>query len=307
MPKILSKLGFFITENAPEILIGLGIGGAAVSTVMACESTLKAQSIMERYDSDMDTIAQAQEVASEDEYTDEDVCKDKAQVYARTAKDLVLTYAPSVTLFVVSIVCILGGYHILKYRYAAMAAAYKTLEHSYLAYRRRVRKEVGVDKERDLMLGKETREDKITTTDAKGKTKTQVVKETIIDPNTISPYSKFFDELCEGKWTNSPDANYLFLKAQEQNFDQKLKNERYLFLDEVYKALGIPVTLASRRAGWFIDEDQTKQDGDDFVSFGIYNMPRFVNGYENKILLDFNVEGNIEEKVFAKYGYLPKV
>ena len=62
--------------------------------------------------------------------------------------------------------------------------------------------------------------------------------------------------------------------------------------------LGAPRTKAGQIVGWIYDEKHPV--GDNFVDFGIFNIHNpsnrdFINGYEEAILLDFNVDGNILE------------
>ena len=64
--------------------------------------------------------------------------------------------------------------------------------------------------------------------------------------------------------------------------------------------IGIPKTKAGQIVGWIYDEKNPV--GDNFVDFGIYDVNNeakrdFVNGYERSILLDFNVDGNIWDKM----------
>ena len=64
--------------------------------------------------------------------------------------------------------------------------------------------------------------------------------------------------------------------------------------------LGIPRTTAGGYVGWIYDEKHP--NGDNYVDFGIYNLYKtknrdFVNGYERTILLDFNVDGIILDKI----------
>ena len=125
-----------------------------------------------------------------------------------------------------------------------------------------------------------------------------VVKKSVnvMDPTSISPYAKFFDDGCTG-WSKDPEESLWFLKLQQDYANNKLKTRGYLFLNEVYEMLGIPRTAAGCVVGWIYDEKCP--NGDNFVDFGIFdtNKPKsrdFVNGYERVILLDFNVDGNIQ-------------
>ena len=75
-----------------------------------------------------------------------------------------------------------------------------------------------------------------------------------------------------------------------------LKAQGYLFLNDVYKLIGVPATRAGQIVGWVYDEKNPV--GDNYVDFNIMDINSeraraFVNGYERSILLDFNVDGNI--------------
>ena len=69
-----------------------------------------------------------------------------------------------------------------------------------------------------------------------------------------------------------------------------------LFLNEVYDMIGFEHTPEGAVAGW------VKDNGDGFVSFGLDDVNnesarRFVNGEDNVVLLDFNVDGIIFDKI----------
>lgn len=112
----------------------------------------------------------------------------------------------------------------------------------------------------------------------------------------VSNYARFFDEACTA-WTKDPELNLMFLKCQEQFANEKLRSRGYLFLNEVYDMLGMPRTKAGQVIGWIYDEKNPV--GDNYVDFDIYaeHNANFVNGYERPILLDFNVDGNIIDRL----------
>jgi hypothetical protein len=58
--------------------------------------------------------------------------------------------------------------------------------------------------------------------------------------------------------------------------------------------LDVDRTKAGAVVGWVISDN-----GDNFIDFGIYEAmnARFVNGWERSILLDFNVDGVIYDKI----------
>ena len=110
-----------------------------------------------------------------------------------------------------------------------------------------------------------------------------------------SLYAKFFDSASR-YWVDDSETNLTFLKTVQKQMNEQLKEDGYLFLNDVYIALGIRRTKYGQVCGWIYDEDNTF--GDNFVDFGIYDKNdkdciRFVNGEEDVILLSFNVDGNI--------------
>jgi hypothetical protein len=58
--------------------------------------------------------------------------------------------------------------------------------------------------------------------------------------------------------------------------------------------LGIERSRAGAVVGWVIGKE-----GDNYVDFGLFDCDssRFVNGWERSILLDFNVDGVIWDKI----------
>ena len=170
-----------------------------------------------------------------------------------------------------------------------------TVDKSFKEYRKRVADRFGEEVEKEIRYNIKAKE--VTTVDENGNEVTETVKvmDGTDDPNTYSDYARFFDESCAA-WQNDAEYNLTFLKAQQQYANDLLKSRGRLFLNEVYRMLGIDETKAGQVVGWVYNPDNPT--GDNFVDFGIYNMQRervraFVNGYEPNILLDFNVDGVI--------------
>ena len=108
----------------------------------------------------------------------------------------------------------------------------------------------------------------------------------------VSPYAKFFNSSCP-KWTKEPEYNLMLLRQIQEYCNDKLKHRGVVFLNEVYDQLGLPRTKAGQVVGWVYD--QANPTGDNYIDFGIYNERNqdFINGYENVVLLDFNVDGMV--------------
>ena len=292
--RAINKVGFQIKKHSPEILVVAGVVGTVTSAVMACKATTKAGDILEEHHEQMESINEV--VAMDrDDYTEEDHKKDTLIVYTQTAVKFVKLYGPSIILGTLSLACIVESHNILRKRNVALAAAYATVDKGFKEYRNRVVERFGKEIDHELKYNIKAKEFETVTVDEKGKEKVEKEIVNVADPNLYSDYARFFDESCAG-WSKDAEANFTFLKCQQNYANNKLKAQGYLFLNDVYKMLGIPATKAGQVVGWIYDEKNPI--GDNFVDFGILNVDvervrAFVNGYERNILLDFNVDGNI--------------
>ena len=277
---------------SPEVLTGVGIAGFATTIVLACRATVNARQTVAEFDTGRKTVKTMRFERDPKVYSDSEYRKDLAYVYFKFSKDLLKIYGPSITTGLASTACILGAQKIMSGRNAALIAAYKAVEQSFSTYRGRVREEFGEERDRDLSRG--VVYEQVDLENSEGKKSRQIVAS--VDPNKISEYARFFDETCN-EWDRNAEYNLMFLKARQTYANDMLRARGHVFLNEVYDMLGIPRTKAGAVVGWVISKD-----GDNFVDFGIYNPdnPRaadFVNGYEKSILLDFNVDGVIYDKI----------
>lgn len=304
LTRTINKIGFQVKKHSPAILVTVGVAGTVVSTVMACKATLKVNDILDETKDTIDKIHECVENPDMmDRYSIEDSKKDLTKVYIQTGVKLAKLYAPAVAVGVVSVGCIVKSNNILNKRNAALAAAYATVDKSFKEYRGRVIERFGNGLDRELKYNIKAKEIEETVIDEKGKEKK--VKKTIetvdgINPADYSDFARFFDERSDC-WEDDPEVNLMFLKAQQKYANDLLVSRGYLFLNEVYDLLDIPVTKAGQAVGWIYDKKKVEQDYDGYVDFGIYQYntasQRFVNGYEPIILLDFNVDGVIWDKI----------
>lgn len=294
--KTYKKVELKAIKHSPEILAGVGVVGVVGSLVLACKATTKLSDVLEESKEQLDKIKEvAADPAYEEKYSQDDAKKDTTIIYVQTAMKVTKLYAPSVILCASSLGCLLASNNILKKRNAALSAAYMTVDKSFKEYRKRVADRFGEEVEKEIRYNIKAEE--ITKVDEDGNEVTETVKvmDGTDDPNSYSDYARFFDESCAA-WQNDAEYNLTFLKAQQQYANDLLKARGRLFLNEVYRMLGIDETKAGQVVGWVYNPDNPT--GDNFVDFGIYNMQRervraFVNGYEPNILLDFNVDGVI--------------
>lgn len=297
------KAAFKVKKHSPEILVVAGVVGVVGATVMACKATLKVNEINDEAKNNLEKIHIAGEkgiTEAGEVYTEEDVKKETAIVYVQTAYKYTKLYAPALIVGGLSVTAILAGHNMTRKRNVALAAAYTALETSFKDYRGRVVERFGEALDKELRYNIKTKEIEHVMTNEDGSE--TIVKEDVEVAdvlNMYSEYAKFFDDGCTG-WSKDPEYNLVFLRQQQRCANDRLKAHGYLFLNDVYDMLGIGRTPAGQLVGWIYDEKNPI--GDNYVDFGIYDMYKpkcrdFVNGYERSILLDFNVDGKIYDKI----------
>ena len=292
---VTSKAVMKLKKHSPEILVVAGIAGTVVSAVLACKATTKVAEILDETKGTLDTIHEGMKTGAINgqEYTTEDGKKDTVVVYAQTGMKLAKLYGPAIILGTLSITSILASNNILRKRNVALGAAYAAIDKSFKEYRGRVIERFGEQVDTELKYGiKAKKFEEIEVDPETGKEKK--VKKTVMvaDPNLQSDYAVYFDSKSRNYETN-PDYNRMFLKAQQAFANDKLQTHGHLFLNEVLDDLDLPRTPAGQIVGW------TKDGPDGYVNFRIVEVERETEDgrHEPALLLDFNVEGNIWEKM----------
>lgn len=286
-----------IVKNKPRIFMFGGIGLSAAGTVTACAATYK------HIDRILDVTREKMESADEAENPG----KEKAKAVLSCAGEFAKTYAVPVALMAAGYGGIIYANHLHEVKENILSESLTTLGAAYTAYRKRVEEKLGKEEEENVRLGaKDVKETTEVTKDGKTKKTSQVVKE--IDKLTgleASPFAKFFDQSSRC-FSDAEDViaraeyNMEFLKKMEEECNRILRVQGHLLLKDVYEKLDIPITKASLVAGWVYNNPD--QVTDDYVDFGLYDKSkwatrRFVNGYEDVVLLDFNCSSNISDLI----------
>ena len=295
------KAEFTIKKNSPEILLGAGIVGFVGTVVLACRATCRADEVLEFHRRKIKDINDAKEIADADpegemSYDVEIYRQDKAIRYLKTTGSLAKLYAPTVAVGTLSLACILTSRNIMQKRYLGVVAAYNGLSAAFEEYRKRVRDEYGEGLDKHFRYG--TTYEELPVYDENGKKtkeKEQVEKTDtgMVIPNDDS--CRFFDS-SNPNWDKNPTFSMMWLRGQQNILNDILHTRGHVFLNEVYDALGFPHTPQGAVLGWIDGE------GDDCIDFGLYDpnkesVRRFVNGVDNVIMLEFNHDGVIWDKI----------
>lgn len=258
--------------NHPSAFFALGVAGMVTSTVFACRATLKLE----------DTI---------DQFEDENPEMDEGRRFHVIVK-IAKLYVPAVLIGAASITMLTKSHSTLVKRNAALSAAYTALDNGFRDYRARVVEKYGPEEDDRLRYGFEVE---------KTKEGSKTVKVERVNQETgASIYAVFFDQY-NPNWSKDPEINKLYLRAQQNYLNDLLLARGHLFLNEVYSALGFDHTQAGSVVGWILSPE-----GDNYVDLGVFNgndpdrIRDFVNGREATVLLDFNVDGLIWDKIGSK-------
>jgi Family of unknown function (DUF6353) len=268
LSKALGRTSLKLKKNSPHIMFGAGLAGMVTSTVLACRATLNLSDTLDQVQSDI--------------YNARGADRDITYAYVKSAGRLGRLYGPSIGVGLVSIGLLSRSHYNLTRQNANLMAAYAALQAGYESYRARVRAELGDDRElalyRGLVAGGDSDSDDIPC---------------LTDPNELSPYAKFFDEYSP-HFVKDAEKNRLYLQCQQNYANERLRAYGHLFLNEVYDMIGVDRTPAGAVVGWVISEK-----GDNYVDFGMFHPSAspFINGWENSVLLDFNVDGVIYDKI----------
>ena len=264
-------------KNSPNALFAAGIVGFVGTVVLASRATLKLGPVLEDIEREIEDVKY--DLKDEPGYA-----KDLTYVYTKSAVRIGRLYAPTVIVGTTSVGLLTGSHVQLTRRNTALTAAYATIASAYDNYRDRVRTELGSEKELDLHQGVSIEKVMI---DGKNQ------KITKVDPNKWSPYARFFDE-CSIQFQKNAELNRLFVRATQNHLNDLLQVRGHVFLNEAYDALGLERSKEGAVVGWVLD-----YNGDNFIDFGMYTKEnaRFVNGDERAVLLDFNVDGVIFDKI----------
>lgn len=270
-------------KHAPAMLFGAGVVGVVATVVLASRATLKLHEVIDEAQETLDKVANLEHAT----YSEKDRQRDTALVYFKTGSKIVGMYLPAIAVGVVSIAALTGSHVILTRRNVALTAAYAAIEKGFREYRERVVKEMGEDKDREFRYGSETR------TIVEETETGPVTKEvTRIGDGLPSIYARWFDDSCSA-WQKQPEYNRLFLRCQQNYANDLLNAKGWLTLNDVYECLGMKKSQAGMIVGWVKDGK-----GDGYIDFGIFEGDShttrdFVNGWADRVLLDFNVDGNI--------------
>lgn len=251
MPTFAIKAGNYICKFAikhgPKIMAGAGAVSVVGGTVLACQATLKADAIIEQHHAQMEKIKYAQSIS--DEYTKQDMIKDKTQVYISTAIKFAKLYGPAIALEISGIACMLGAFGIMSKRFSTAMTALTTLDQQFQDYRKRVEQTDILD---HMAEPNRSEVDHVELPWDEEDSKEE--KTMIIDPNKeTDPFVFYYDSNTPGWYDGAGwvlNSNRIMETIKHMQLDIASGAKSYYFLNDVLKRLEIPETKIGHFYGW---------------------------------------------------------
>lgn len=203
-------------KHSPEILIGMGIAGAASSVIFAIKATPKAMILLEE---------KRQELGVE---------KLEAKEIIKTAAPV---YIPTAVSFGVSVACIVGASSVNARRNAALTAAYTLSESTLRTYRDKVLETVGEDKEREIRQKAAIEQQQKTP-----------------EPQTLvvsgaAGQLKCFDSLSGRYFVSTKNE----IDKAVNEFNRQLRDDMRISLNDWYDLIGLDTNKLGDMLGWDIE------------------------------------------------------
>lgn len=316
------KIAAFASENKDKILLvgGFVCGGLALGTTV--RATIKCKDIIDEHKDNLQLI-EAKAELDETYALSKDIKDDTVKTYGLTALGIAKNVVVPVIFAAGSAACFVGEHVVMENKVekltetvVGLSAAYTAIDTAFKKYRKNVINELG--KEADDRFRHGIKKDENATViefDENGNEKVSKKDIYYTDEPDPSDYAKFYGGVNSDGTMNTEfvwmdplkrrpdwDANIHLLNCKQSMCQRKLEDQGYLFLNDVYEELGLPKTKAGQVVGWIFDPENPNIDSR--VSFGTYRIcnRKVVNceddyEYEECILLDFNVDGVIIDKI----------
>lgn len=290
----LSRQVTTVQRHSPVLLFGVGMVSVGTAAVLACRATLKMGEVFDEAEKELAGIDEKIARLNEEGLDVGILKKSRFKTQLRIALRITKLYAPAVIVGVASVGALTGSHVILQRRNAGLAAAYAVVDKTFKDYRARVVEDQGEQKDLEYRFGTVEKE-------VVDETETGPVVSTVkqLDVDKVrageSGYARTFDEMNKHWKFGIPGANVQFLQGWERFFNDRLRLNGRVFLNEVYEELGFEQTEAGQVVGWLRSPESDKADG--YISFGLgrggIEKKEFMRGLESYVILDFNVDGVI--------------
>lgn len=225
---VYGSVKLFVIKNAPTLLVAGGTALMAASTGLAVKASFDSMNkvIVPR-------IVKTSEIDADETMSEDEKETAKEELKKETAIETAKTFLPAVGVMVAGVACIAAGHTMQLKRLAGLSAALAAV------------------KLENEQLKADAAGEEIEPVTVTHEGKTDVVR-TEVDGHLL-PVEDFRNRVFgpENKnWDPAPVVCENFLNAVERHANDQLRWKGHLFLNEVYKMLGMPETRLGAVMGW---------------------------------------------------------
>lgn len=281
---------------APTIMVVSGVVSMGASVVLASKKTLTLEEVLEPHVEMLEKITATVESAptgyikGTPSYTEKQAAKDRGTVYGRVFVACTKHYFIPGVFFVGGAALVFGGHRIMLKRNATLALAFTAVSEAFEKYRGRVRDSFGPEADQAMLSGSFTRD----IVDGKGNV-IDVENRRDWDGVQADPYNRVFSRDTSNQFIEDLGINKLFVANQQRMANITLGLQGYLYLNDVYEALGMEKNDIGQVVGWKVKYLPDGSRDIPFVDFGL-DSPHpddWKYNAENEIYLDINCSGLI--------------
>lgn len=279
-----------LKAKGPTIMVVSGVASMGAAAVIGAKQTLKAEEVLAKHTPELEKVDQARKLNVAG-YQDDEATRDRFRVYGAAAFDLGRLYAVPGLLFIGGAGLVFGGHHMMVKRNAQMAIAFTALKKAFDTYRERAVESMGPDFDQAMMNGWRIEEERDPHTG-------ELISDRPVrdwEASREDPYNRVFAQDTTSEWEDNLGVNRMFILQQVKSAQRLLNNRGYLYLNELYEALGFPTTDIGQVCGWRVRRLNDGSRDIPTVDVGIDTpMPEgWVYNDRNEIFLDINCQGFI--------------
>ena len=245
MTRLGKRLLFETKRKSPEICVAGAIIFGAGALVMTFAAARKMDKALEEPKT---IIATAKDMEISEKYTEEDRQHDITLGTVRMVWEGVKLFTPATLMACMSCACVLISHRKLSRRNAELAAANGILAKQVASLTKSLEDKVGKEEAYRLRYEDKLEEAEETMTDENGEEKTVKVKKPKAGYEA-DDLGRFFDEISP-EWKKDPQYNLMTLRNILFEFQERLKRDGVVFLNDIYERLGHEKTQAGYQYGW---------------------------------------------------------
>lgn len=306
---VATKAAMKISAKSPAILVSVGIIAGAAALVEVFRKTPEGAELIEKHAAKLEQIEDAKE--NPENYTHDDGTPvdeksyviDKKHATKVMVKEGFKLYWKAILLFIISVVCILGGFKILSGRLATVSAAAA----SYLAENRKLSENIitkyGEAEYRNLLYSDKekmaTEHVDIPLTEAEKADQGRKYKMPDPDVDSAFAFSYNEDTVDEKHWMPSKIMTIMHLKSVQENLNTMILPSKVILTEnEVLEAVGLSRFKSA------VHHNELFVHGKSVINFGIDDLIEDVE-YDLQVMKDEDRTsfGALE----AKYANVPLV